>query len=65
MVSVSTSYESFEVSILSLKRPKHETGPNSFVRSPTRQVEVCPNIYFQHMWARTYTYIRSYGRPTV
>ncbi|KYN14742.1 hypothetical protein ALC57_13018 [Trachymyrmex cornetzi] len=31
---------------ISLVRPKCETGPESPVRSPTRQVEVCPSVVF-------------------
>ncbi|EGI64521.1 hypothetical protein G5I_07028 [Acromyrmex echinatior] len=31
---------------ISFVRPKCETGPESSVQSPTRQVEVCPNVVF-------------------
>ncbi|KYM79238.1 hypothetical protein ALC53_10404 [Atta colombica] len=48
---------------ISFVRPKCETGPESSVRSPTRQVEVCPSVVFQHTRARTvYTCTRAHVR---
>lgn len=53
---------------ISFVRPKCETGPESSVRSPMRQVEVCPSIVFQHTRSRmgytdtrARTNIKTYG----
>ncbi|TGZ51243.1 Uncharacterized protein DBV15_03168 [Temnothorax longispinosus] len=53
-VATKRSSAHLETKEISLVRPKRETGPESSVRSPTRQVEVCPSVVFLHTRARTW-----------